>query len=186
MIIDALHHTKTHESYGYVHAGVWRSVETLRKQIEPVLKDALKHHSSIKRVMVTGHSLGAGCAALLAMELRDKVSADVRATVFAPPCVVSKQEAHDVDEFIVSFTCGDDCVPRVNAPRAVQLQRSMKFLIDKQVRDAPLARRLLQLWAVDPRVSNDSDGCTNEIQRTILKKVLLFLVFSKYFFKKFL
>ena len=98
------------------------------------------------------------------MELHDELDVDVVATVFAPPCVVSKKEAHEVDDYVVAFACGDDCVPRLNAPRCVQIHRGVAMLVDRHVRDVSLSKRLLQLWAVDPRVADDMDGCANDVQ----------------------
>jgi len=71
-------------------------------------------------LLVTGHSLGAGTAALatrlLLRESRDwKVApTSIRCICFAPPPVVDAPTALNSDDSIVSFVCNDDCVPRMS------------------------------------------------------------------------
>ena len=67
------------------------------------------------RLVVTGHSLGAGTAALLALMLKPRVPG-VRCWAFSPPgCTVSSALLAYTRSFIVSVAAGKDVVPRASA-----------------------------------------------------------------------
>lgn len=75
------------------------------------------------RLRVVGHSLGAGCAAILSIMLRSKFP-DVKGLCFSPPgCVLSRQFAESSKDFLTSYVLNMDIVPRLS-------QESMENLRD--------------------------------------------------------
>lgn len=100
----------------YAHAGMLESALWVAKDIKEteVLDRLLKiDEYTDYQLLITGHSLGAGCAALLSIMLHDKYPS-LLCLCFEPPgCVVSENLSwcHD---FIVSFVLGDDIVPRLS------------------------------------------------------------------------
>ncbi|KAG2500083.1 hypothetical protein HYH03_002360 [Edaphochlamys debaryana] len=76
------------------------------------------------RVVVTGHSLGGGAAALLAMRLRAALPhVEVKAIVFAPPGALAGPElAAAMEPFCVSVVGGTDLVPRLS-PQTMERYR---------------------------------------------------------------
>ncbi|KAG2500080.1 hypothetical protein HYH03_002357 [Edaphochlamys debaryana] len=76
------------------------------------------------RVVVTGHSLGGGAAALLAMRLRAALPhVEVKAIVFAPPGALASPElAAAMEPFCVSVVGGTDLVPRMS-PQTMERYR---------------------------------------------------------------
>ena len=64
------------------------------------------------RLVITGHSLGAGCASLLALALKRR-SPSLRAWCFSPPgCMVNAPLLAYTRSFVTSVVAGKDCVPR--------------------------------------------------------------------------
>ncbi|KAG2500079.1 hypothetical protein HYH03_002356 [Edaphochlamys debaryana] len=76
------------------------------------------------RVVVTGHSLGGGAAALLAMRLRAALPhVEVKAIVFAPPGALASPElCAAMEPFCVSVVGGTDLVPRMS-PQTMERYR---------------------------------------------------------------
>lgn len=75
------------------------------------------------KLVVTGHSLGAGCAAILSIMLKPKFP-DVKGLCFSPPgCVLSRHLAESSKDFLTSYILDADIVPRLS-------QESMENLRD--------------------------------------------------------
>lgn len=74
------------------------------------------------RVVLTGHSLGAACAALMALRLREALP-DIRVYGFAPPCCVSESIADDpwCKEHILCLINRDDVVARASMANGATL-----------------------------------------------------------------
>jgi sn1-specific diacylglycerol lipase len=78
-------------------------------------------------LVITGHSLGAGCAAILAVMLRSKFP-QLRCLCFAPPgCVLSLGAAQD--PHITSYVLDSDLVPRLSLHSVVGLRNDVIEMI---------------------------------------------------------
>jgi pimeloyl-ACP methyl ester carboxylesterase len=66
------------------------------------------------RLWLFGHSLGAGAAAIAAMELNDKDFISVKAVGFGCPPVLSAQLAQTAKDFITTVVADADVVPRMS------------------------------------------------------------------------
>lgn len=64
--------------------------------------------------MVTGHSLGAGTAVLLALKLKQEYP-NVRCIAYSPPGgLISQALVNYTKSFVMSVIIGDDIVPRLS------------------------------------------------------------------------
>ena len=96
------------------------------------------------RVRVIGHSLGAGCAAILAVMLRPKFP-DLKALCFSVPgCVLSDQLAERCKEYVTSYVLDNDIVPRLSQDSMENLRNDVLEMVARikvSKRDAVLASR---------------------------------------------
>ena len=82
-------------------------------------------------IVVTGHSLGAGTATILAFLLRDRYP-DIRVTCYAyspPGGLLSLAAAKESEKFSVSVIVGDDVIPRLSLTSIGTLSRDIKQII---------------------------------------------------------
>ena len=88
-----------------------------------VLAKALQQ-TNYSRLVVTGHSLGAGTAAILAFLLRQTYPRlDVTCYAYSPPGgLLSAQAAAESEKFCVSVVVGDDVIPRTSLANIVTLR----------------------------------------------------------------
>lgn len=81
-------------------------------------------------LVITGHSLGAGVAAVVAMLLKPKFPR-VRCFAFSPPgCVVSENALPATEQFVCSVVMGDDLVPRLSFQSMRHLKRALLNAIE--------------------------------------------------------
>ncbi len=102
----------------YGHRGIltnskWIYNDIHKQQIvSDVLRDDKKNPFRDYNLIITGHSLGGGCAAMLATMFKFRYP-NVKCYAFCPPgCTVSMNLATECDEFVTSFVVGDDVIPR--------------------------------------------------------------------------
>lgn len=76
----------------------------------------------------TGHSLGAGIAALLTRHYQAAGAGDVHCYAFAPPCVLSLAEAGAAASCVTSCVLGDDIVPRLSLGHIDDLRCAIRAL----------------------------------------------------------
>lgn len=81
------------------------------------------------KVLITGHSLGAGTACLLGLELRSRIPSfrknftDLRVLAFATPAVVSYAASKACCSFITSVVNNSDIVPRASVSNMVVMNK---------------------------------------------------------------
>lgn len=125
---------------GKAHSGILEGGQHLvEKHKEMLLK--LLESSGKRKVKLTcvGHSLGAGCASIIGMELRDDPKFEVEVIGFGCPALVSKDLSEKTKSYITTVVADDDCVPRLSAPSVVNA------LLDIMEHDyLPSARRDVQ------------------------------------------
>eukprot|EP00897_Mesotaenium_endlicherianum_P009529 jgi/Mesen1/8604/ME000005S08565 len=149
-------------SDGHAHAGMLSAADWILRTEREHLRDALQQHPGYSLVL-TGHSLGAGTAALMAYILRDALSPDgdvsrvpgvtelaippESVTCWAyecPPCVTMSLCQHAT--FITSVCLHDDMVPRLSAAAIEDLRDEMVHTSWEQlVKQGGKGERVLQL-----------------------------------------
>jgi pimeloyl-ACP methyl ester carboxylesterase len=107
---------------GTAHGGLLKSGTNLCKRILPTLARAAERRGGHPRIIVTGHSLGGGAAALLAIMLQAHLP-NVHAVCFAPPPAVSIEAAEKCKAFMECVVRGNDSVPRMSLPAIAHFLR---------------------------------------------------------------
>jgi hypothetical protein len=127
---------------GTVHSGILKCAQAKLAALLPTIRATLALHPTYKLV-ITGHSLGAGTAAIMAVLLnldRSLLPANtkVRCFAFAVPAVFSYDIAtsRELCGNIVSLAAGDDCVPRLCLGSMKRLQILLSDYIGANRRSA--------------------------------------------------
>lgn len=130
----------------YAHKGISQAAGFVYKKLvnDGILNQALSIVPEYKLV-ITGHSLGAGTASVLAVLLRNSFPS-LRCYAFSPPGgLLSKALADYSKDFVVSVVLGKDLVPRLSIPNMEDLKRRILKIVSSC--NKPKYRILLQgLW----------------------------------------
>jgi hypothetical protein len=103
---------------GWVHPGILAAASYIHCTTEAALKDAAKKCPGWP-VLITGHSLGGGVAALLCMLLRDRGGAadglgPVYSITVGSAAVMSESLAAACQEYVISLVLGSDVIPHLS------------------------------------------------------------------------
>lgn len=107
----------------YAHEGMTKSVQKIISILETngILSLVVDKNAKYEdhNIVVVGHSLGAGCAAILAILLREKypqLKPRLRCFAYAPPGGLLSRNLSDYSKtFILSLLLGKDLIPRLAA-----------------------------------------------------------------------
>ena len=79
-----------------------------------IIKEAWDHIKGHGKITLVGHSLGAGTAAAMAVELKEKYKErDVKGFIFATPACFSPHLARSSETYITNVILGHDVIPRL-------------------------------------------------------------------------
>ena len=102
-----------------------QSANYLNEQLESIIQRALAKHPEYGLVL-TGHSLGAGAAALLSIILRP-IYPQLQCFAFSPPGgLISSSAAEYTESFCLSVIVGHDLVPRLSLPALEKLMNQVE------------------------------------------------------------
>ncbi|XP_053196849.1 diacylglycerol lipase-beta [Scomber japonicus] len=127
----------------YAHKGMSQAAGYIYKKLvnDGILNQAFSIAPEYKLV-ITGHSLGAGTASLLAILLRNSFPT-LQCYSFSPPGgLLSKALADYSKNFVVSVVLGKDLVPRLSIPNMEDLKRKILKIVSNC--NKPKYRILLQ------------------------------------------
>ncbi|XP_052427575.1 diacylglycerol lipase-beta [Carassius gibelio] len=114
----------------YAHKGISQAAHYLCKRLvnDGILSQAFNIAPEYKLV-ICGHSLGAGAASLLAVLLRS-THPTLQCYAFSPPGgLMSKALADYSKQFVVSVVLGKDLVPRLSIPNMEDLKRRLLKMV---------------------------------------------------------
>jgi hypothetical protein len=112
----------------YVHDGMWRAATRLAKDLAPTVWKELEERPNHK-LMVIGHSLGAGTAGLLTLIWRPLLGDRVTGVGFAMPQTLDDAAARAAEaEGVTSVLLGDDLVPRLSLRSVLDLSTAAVHL----------------------------------------------------------
>lgn len=114
----------------YAHKGIVQAANYIYRKLinDGILNQAFTIAPEYKLV-ITGHSLGAGTAAVLSVLLRSAFPG-LKCYAFSPPGgLLSKPLADYSKEFIVSVVVGKDLVPRLSIPNMEDLKRRILRMV---------------------------------------------------------
>ena len=101
---------------GYGHLGMLAAARFLLKQNRDLITRTMRDHEGYRLVLV-GHSMGAGIAVLLTMMLREMVPgcSDARCYAMACPACMTLELATSCKDYVTSVIHGTDIVPTFSA-----------------------------------------------------------------------
>ena len=114
-----------------VHKGMLKTVTEIIKKLEDegILEKAFNKVNNYNLV-VTGHSLGSGCACIFSILLREKYP-DLRCFCYSPTgALLNEAAAEHTESFVTSVTLGKDLVARLNVPNTHQLKNDLVRVIE--------------------------------------------------------
>jgi hypothetical protein len=110
---------------GSAHGGMLRAAQKLDMALQPAVEEALCKLQGPRRVLVLGHSLGAGVATLLTtiwLETRRFPSTELKCLAFACPQVLDAELVGLTKSYTTSFVVGEDTVPCLSLATATELR----------------------------------------------------------------
>ena len=112
------------------HSGMVKVAKYVLSELREknILGKALSHFEGYTLV-VTGHSLGAGAAAVLAFLLRPQYP-DIMCYAYSPPRVFNSIAAEASKAFITSVTFGDEVIARLSVSAVLRLTRRMRAALE--------------------------------------------------------
>eukprot|EP01113_Clastostelium_recurvatum_P011914 TRINITY_DN1611_c0_g1_i3.p1 TRINITY_DN1611_c0_g1~~TRINITY_DN1611_c0_g1_i3.p1 ORF type:complete len:545 (+),score=130.67 TRINITY_DN1611_c0_g1_i3:80-1714(+) len=113
---------------GYAHKGILQAAKRKHALLAPIVLDALVRYHNEYSVVVCGHSLGAGVAALFTLLFHEiDPEVPIHCYAFASPCVLSPELAMSslARRIITTVVVADDVVPRLCYPTLDRLKRAM-------------------------------------------------------------
>eukprot|EP00931_Biecheleriopsis_adriatica_P100930 TRINITY_DN76164_c0_g1_i1.p1 TRINITY_DN76164_c0_g1~~TRINITY_DN76164_c0_g1_i1.p1 ORF type:complete len:661 (-),score=125.97 TRINITY_DN76164_c0_g1_i1:73-2055(-) len=116
---------------GLAHAGMLKAARALEERLVDAIETGLEKLSGPQKVLICGHSLGAGVAALLTELLLDSGRlghASLQCLAFACPQVLDAKLAKHAEGHTVSIIVGDDCVPCLSLATAGDLRNALSCL----------------------------------------------------------
>jgi len=115
-----------------VHPGIWRAAQTLKSRLQDRVRHILAERPQL-RLLVTGHSLGGGVAALLCLLWRHEFGTRVECIAFGPAPTLDDDAARAAEQHgVTSVIPGEDVVPRLSL-------QSVTHLCDSVIQHAELA-----------------------------------------------
>ena len=114
----------------HCHSGMLKSCIWIYKDLKRHGKlDQVFDKYPTYRLRVIGHSLGAGCAAILSLMLRPNYP-DIRCLAFSPPgCIFDKHLAEECSSWMTSYVLDCDLVPRMSLESFEDLRDSILEMI---------------------------------------------------------
>jgi len=148
---------------GFAHSGMLRAAQRLDTALAALAEDGLVRLTPERqrRIVICGHSLGAGVAALLAALWRDAgrfPGVDVQCMAFACPQVLDQQLAAALSNHTTSVVVGDDMVPRLSLASAMDLREVLLRLSD------PEAFGLPEVFAANEVLAAEARGDTGTLE----------------------
>ncbi|TMW57119.1 hypothetical protein Poli38472_003044 [Pythium oligandrum] len=106
----------------FAHNGMLKAAMWIKDRIVGSLR---KLHQQGYQIVFAGHSLGAGCAALLSVMLQKEFE-ELRCFAYAVPACVNLHVAESCVDFVHSVVLRDDFVPRAKASNIMKLVDELK------------------------------------------------------------
>lgn len=106
----------------FAHNGMLKAAMWIKDRIVGSLRIL---HAEGYQITLAGHSLGAGCAALLSVMLQKEFE-DLQCFAYAVPACVNLHVAESCVDFVHSIVLRDDFVPRAKASNIIRLVEELK------------------------------------------------------------
>ncbi|CAE8587646.1 unnamed protein product [Polarella glacialis] len=128
---------------GIAHSGMLQAARNIEAKLAALAEAGLASLAATgrkPRLMVIGHSLGAGVAALVTALWRDQgrfAGVELGCVAFACPQVLDQQLSEAVSNFTASILFGDDLVPRFSLATSIDLRAATLHVHSPQAHGLP-------------------------------------------------
>ena len=145
------------------HEGVYISSQRLVKDLFPLIQNLLL--PSGYKIVVVGHSLGAGCATIVSLLLRATIPSlrddpkKLKVWAFASPPVLDLKSALGCSSFVTTVVNNSDVIPRCNIGPLVVMARLLRA-VNKRLTERNLG--VTDLLFKDWMKKSPSDNLMNE------------------------
>jgi hypothetical protein len=107
---------------GYAHGVILENGKNLAARYLPKLKALLEHSNREKiRLFLVGHSLGAGAAAIAAMEFHEYDWISVESLGFGCPSLLSHELSEASKDYVTTVVADSDIIPRMSGASMANL-----------------------------------------------------------------
>ena len=133
---------------GKVHSGIMKSALNLDFELFPILLSCINEWPEFS-IVITGHSLGAGTAALLGLIWKSKlelITKNLLVYAYGPPPVVSKNLNKILKNFVFSVIYGNDIIGRLSLGSLKDLATMIKIFYLKESFDRFSAFEIASKW----------------------------------------
>ena len=113
------------------HEGILISTKRLYERVQPIVDDLVIRGGY--KLVLTGHSLGAGAASLLGVLLRSRIPEldNLHVYAFAPPPLLDHDAAVAATKYVTSIVNNSDLVPRWSLANLTVLLEFLRVVSDK-------------------------------------------------------
>ncbi|OMJ78833.1 hypothetical protein SteCoe_21277 [Stentor coeruleus] len=115
---------------GKVHSGILKSSESVSKNIRDKVLEYLSTNPGYG-IIITGHSLGAGCGSLLTLLWLNDTEMNkypIKCFAYAPPSVLSTNLNYLLKGIVLSCVNGDDMIPRLSYGSLVDFNNMILYI----------------------------------------------------------
>lgn len=150
----------------FCHRGMLLAANYVKRKLEEtnLLNEVFSVLQSYSLV-ITGHSLGAGTASVLALLLRSKYPT-LKCFAFSPPGgLLNVDGVKHSEDFIFSIVVGDDLVPRLSVPTMEDMKKNILNCIIEC--DQPKYKVLLGILC-NKNYNSDSEMAQRQVSRPLL------------------
>lgn len=114
----------------HAHKGILRCARYVKSVLEEreLLQSAYSRAGENYRLVIVGHSLGAGTASLLSVLLKPAYP-DLMCFAYSNPSVLSAPATPYCEDFIVSVVLGKDAVPRMGVKSGDELRQDLASMV---------------------------------------------------------
>ena len=153
---------------GFAHRGILRGATRIMKEGGEALKEALETHPGY-RLVITGHSLGAGTAVLITMGLLKGHYNNIKTNniqciaLAAPPVFRSESEIPDMKNHIKNFVNRNDIVPRLSLANMAKIVAMARAIDEIELNALDYAKIIAGID--DPEVNSNLEKLSNIVSK---------------------
>lgn len=140
-LVDFMAATVTYRG-GQCHEGVFLTAHNLFHSVKPIVKK-LSDLNNNRKIVITGHSLGGGVAAMCAEFFKAEINdINVKAVCFAPVASFSSNIWEMTNYFIKTYVLDGDFVPFISFYNAINLPKDSMPTLFKTQLDKAIQKRI--------------------------------------------
>lgn len=142
---------------GQAHRGMAIGARNIRKKISDLLGEAMENNPDYG-ILVTGYSLGAGICQLVAMDLQQDLSTQVRCISYGAPLVYSDESGcQELGENLFTVVCSHDGLASASLATVSRLFAQIRAIDQLQLRKRDMIKMLFTKMTAENGVEMKED-----------------------------